>query len=107
VRERRHHRPLGEKRAERFALVEAERRDVDEADDVRRLGAERGHDLAAVGVSDDKRWTVQELEHLPQAGDVVGERAQWELRCSDVEAAGLQALDDAAPAGPVDRCAVN
>jgi hypothetical protein len=58
-------------------------------------------------VPDDKRWTVQELQHLPQAGDVVGERAQWELRCSDLEAVGLQALDDAAPAGPVDPSAMN
>ena len=99
--------PLGEKRAERLALVEPERRDVDEADDVRRLGTERGHDLAAVGVSDDDRRTVLELEHLTQAGDVVGERAQRELRRSDLEAVGLQALDDAAPARPVGPCAMD
>ena len=35
---------------ERLALLEPEARDVDEADRVRRVGAERGHDLTAVGV---------------------------------------------------------
>jgi hypothetical protein len=58
-------------------------------------------------VSDDKRWTVLELEHLPQAGDVVGERAQWKLRRSDVEAVGLQALNNTAPAGPLGPRAMN
>jgi hypothetical protein len=38
--ERRRYGSLGEKLAEGFALVEAESRDVDEADGVRRLGAE-------------------------------------------------------------------
>ena len=82
MRERRRHRPLREQRAERLALVEAERGDVDEADDVRSIGAERGDDLAAVGVSGDDRRAVLELEHLAQPGDVVGQRVQWELRCA-------------------------
>ena len=101
MRERRCDRPLREKRAERFALVEAEGRDVDEADDVRSVRAERGDDLAAVGVSDDDRGAVLELEHLTQPGDVVRERAQRELRRPHLEAVCLEALDDAAPAGPV------
>ena len=79
MRERRGDRPLREKRSERFALVEAERGDVDEGDDIRRVGAERGDDLAAVGVSDDDRGAVLEVEHLAQPRDVVGERAQREL----------------------------
>jgi hypothetical protein len=63
---------LREQRAERFALVEAERGDVDEADDVREVGAERGDDLAPVGVSSDNRRTVLECQHLPKARDIVG-----------------------------------
>ena len=64
---------MGEQGAERFALVEAECSDIDESDDVRCIAAERGHDLTAVGVPDDNRWTVLELEHLAQTGDVVCE----------------------------------
>ena len=50
-------------------------------------------------------WQVQ---HLAQPGHVIGQRGQRELRRGDVVAAGLQPLDDAAPAralGPraVDR----
>src|SRR4029077_13569898 len=97
----------GEKRAERFPFVEAERRDVDEAGDIRRVGAEGGHDLTAVGVSDDDGRAVLESQDLPQTGDVVGQRAQRKLWCSDLEAVGLQALDDTAPAGPFGPCAMN
>ena len=100
-------RPLREQCAERFALVEAERGDVDEPDDVRRVRAERGDDLAAVGVSDDDRGALLELEHLAQPRDVVGERAQRELRRSHLEALSLEALDHAAPAGSVGPGAVD
>src|SRR2546430_13972416 len=48
-------RPLREKRPERLPLVQAERGDVDKADDVWSVCAERGDDLTAVGVSDDDR----------------------------------------------------
>jgi hypothetical protein len=65
--------PLREKCAERLALVEGERGDVDEADDVRCVRSEGRDDLAAVGVSDDDRGAVLELEHLAQPCDVVGE----------------------------------
>ena len=56
-------RALREKRPERLALVQGERGDVDEADDVWGVFSERSHDLAAVGVPDDDRRAVLELEH--------------------------------------------
>ena len=65
---------LGQQRADRFALVEAEGRDVDQADDVRRVGAQRGHDLAAVGVAGDDGRAVLAGQHLAQPGDVIGQR---------------------------------
>ena len=49
-------------------------------------------------------WQVQ---HLAQPGNVVGQRGQRELRCGDVVAVGLQALDDAAPARAIGPCAVD
>src|SRR5712691_6440843 len=101
MRERRCDRSLREKRPERLTLVEAERGDVDEADDVWSVRAKRRNDLAAVGVSDDDRRAVLELEHLAQPRDVVCERGQRELRRSDLEAVCLEALDNAAPAGPI------
>src|SRR4029077_4788174 len=107
VRERRGHGPLGEKRTERFAFVEAERRDVDEPDDVPGVAPEGGHDLSAVRVPDDDRRTVLQLEHLPQARNVVGGRTQWELRGPDAETAGCQPPDNAAPAGPLGPSAMN
>jgi hypothetical protein len=107
VRERRGDGPLREKRTERFALVEAERRDVDQSDDVRRVCAERRDDLAAVRVPDDDCRTVLEVEYLTQPGDVVGQRAQRKLRCSDLETLRLQTLDDGPPAGPICPRAMN
>ena len=101
VRERRSHRSLREQPSERFALVESERRDVDEPDDVRRIRPERGDDLASIGVPDDDRRAVLEIEHLAQARDVVDERGQRELRRSHLKALCLEALDDAAPGGAV------
>ena len=101
MRERRRYGPLREKRTERLALVEPERGDVDEADDIRGVGTERGDDLAAIGVAGDDRGAVLELEHLAQPRDVVGQRVERELWRSDLEAVCLEAFDDAAPARPV------
>src|SRR5207302_9507514 len=83
------------------AVVEAEGGDGDEADDVRWVRSEGRDDLAAVGVSYDDGRAVLELEYLAQPRDVVCERAERELRRSDLEAVCLELLDDAAPAGPV------
>src|SRR5262245_6685742 len=44
---------------------------------------------------------------IAQPGDVVGERGQRELRRSHLESVRLEALDDAASAGPVGPGAVN
>src|SRR5712691_4621035 len=99
--ERRRDRPLREKRPKRLALVETECGDVDEAHHARCVRAKRRDDLAAVGVSDDDRRAVLELEYLAQPADVVGKRGQRELRRPHLEALCLEALDDAAPAGPV------
>src|SRR5438128_8561296 len=99
--ERRRDRLLREKRPERLALVETECGDVDEAHHARCVRAKRRDDLTAVGVSDDDRRAVLELEYLAQPRDVVGERAERELRRSDLEPFCLEALDDVAPAGPV------
>src|SRR5947209_20496499 len=98
MRERRRDRSLREQRPERLTLVEAEGGDVDEADDVWSVRAERGDDLAAVGVSDGNRGAVLELEHLAQPCDVVCERGQRELWRPHLEAFCLEAFDDAAPA---------
>jgi hypothetical protein len=72
-----------------------------EADDVWSVCSERSHDLAAIGVPDDDRRAVLELEHLAQPCDVVGERAHGELGRPYLEAICLEAPDDAAPAGPI------
>ena len=74
----------------RLALVEPEGRDVDEPGDVRHVVAERGHDLAAVGVPDDDGRSVLPGEGLAQACDIVGEGGQRELRGGDGIALGLQ-----------------
>src|SRR5690348_14871847 len=107
VRQRRGHRSLGQQPAQRFTLVQAERGDVDQAGDVRGVRAEGGHDLAAVGVPGDDGGAVLQVQHLAQPGNVVGQRGQRELGCGDVIAAGLEALDDAAPARAVGPCAVD
>jgi hypothetical protein len=71
--ERRSDRSLREKLPERLPLVQAEGGDVDKADDVWSVRAERAHDLATVGVSDDDRGAVLELQYLAQPCDIVGE----------------------------------
>ena len=73
VRQCRGRRSLRQQRAERFALVESEGRDVDQADDVRRVRAQRGDDLAAVGVAGDDGRAVLASQHLAQPGDVIGQ----------------------------------
>ncbi len=73
MRQRRRRRTAAQQRSERFALVKAESGDVDERDDIRRVGAERGHDLAAVGVAGDDRRATLAVEDLPQPGDIVGQ----------------------------------
>ncbi len=83
--------PATEQRADRLALVEAEGGDVDEADDVRGVRAEGGHDLAAVRVADDDRRTGLPVEHLAQPGDVGGQRGLGELGRGDVVAALVEA----------------
>ena len=72
VRERRHGRAAGQERAQGLALVEREGGDVGEPDDVGSLVAERGHDLAAVGVAGNERGSVLHREHLAQARHVLG-----------------------------------
>ena len=74
---------------------------------VRRVGAQGGHDLAAVGVPGDDRGAVLEVQHLAQPGDVVGQGGHRELRGGDVVTAGLQPLDDTAPAGAIGPRAVD
>jgi hypothetical protein len=49
---------LVEQGADRLALIESERGDVDQANDVGRVGAERGDDLAPVGVPGNDGWPV-------------------------------------------------
>jgi hypothetical protein len=58
VRQGRGRRCLPQQRADRLAFVKSEPRDVDQADDVGRVGAEGGDDLAAVGVAGDDGWPV-------------------------------------------------
>jgi hypothetical protein len=64
VRQSRGHRSLRQQCAEGFTLVKSEGRDVDQADDARRVRAQRGHDLAAVGVADDDGRAVLTSQHL-------------------------------------------
>ena len=99
--------PCRQQRADRFALVKPEGGDVDQADDVRRVGAERGHDLPAVGMAGDDRRAVLAVQHLAEPGDVRRQRGLGELRGGDVVAVGLKALDDGAPARAVGPCAVH
>ena len=101
------HRTLRQQRTQRFALVNPERGDVDEAGDVGRVGPQGGHDLAAVGVAGHDRRAILEVQHLAQPGDVIGYRGHRELRCRDVVATGLQALDDRAPARTISPRAVD
>ena len=79
VRDRRRRRALAEQRADRLALVEAEPRDVHQADDVRCVRSERGDDLTAVGVRRDQRRLSLQRQDVAQLGDVVRQRRVREL----------------------------
>ena len=107
VRQRRGRRAAAQSGAQRFALVQAEGGDIDEADDVRGVGAERCHDLPAIGVSDDDRRTALTVQDLPQPGDVVGQRSLRKLRGDDGVPLRPEALHDGAPARPVGPRAVH
>jgi hypothetical protein len=107
VRQRRGYRSLRQQAAQRFTLVKPERGDVDQARDVRRIRAQGGHDLAAVGVPGDDGGAVLEVQHLAQPGHVVGQRGQRELGRGDMVTVGLQAFDDVAPARALGPCAVD
>jgi hypothetical protein len=48
-----------------------------------------------------ERRTALQAQDVAQALDVVRERGQRELGRDDVEAGGLQALDDGAPTGSI------
>ena len=50
MRQRRSRLTLREQRADRFAGIEAEARDVHESDDIRGIRTKRSHDLTAVGM---------------------------------------------------------
>jgi hypothetical protein len=63
VRQRRGRRTL-EQRTDGLALVEPEGRDVNQTDDVRRIGAERGDDLTAVRMAGEDRGTVLSTNRL-------------------------------------------
>jgi len=74
VRERRGRRSLRQQPADRFALVQPEGRDVNQADDVRRVRAQSSDDLPAVGPAGDDGRAVLAVQHLAQPGDVGGQR---------------------------------
>src|SRR5260370_34797313 len=98
MRYRRRGRSLSQQRAEGLALVEAKGRDVDQADDIRRVWAQRTDDLASVGVAGDDGWPVLTSQHLTQARDVISERSRGQLRARDRAASGLHAPGNGAPA---------
>jgi hypothetical protein len=58
-------------------------------------------------MADQEGRAVLAVQHLPQPDDVIRERGFRELECRDGEAAGLQALDDGAPARAVGPRAVH
>jgi len=84
-----------------------EGRDIDQADDVRRVRAQSRHDLPAVGMACHDDRAVLAVQHLAQPGDVSAQRGLRELGCRDVVAIGLQALDDSAPTRAVGPRAVD
>ncbi len=100
-------RSLRQQGADRLALVQAERGDVDQADDVGRVRAERGDDLAAVGMPGNDGRPVLASQDPAQPGDIVGQPGQRDLGCGDAVAVCLQVLDDGAPTGPVGSGAVD
>jgi hypothetical protein len=107
VRERGRRRSLFGERAKRLTLIQREGGDVDESDDVGRVGPERGDDVPAIGVPGDDRRAVLKRQDLPQACDIVCDGRQRELGRRDPVAGGLQALDDAGLGGAVGPGAVD
>jgi hypothetical protein len=101
------HRSLLQQGANRLTLIQPEPRDVDQTDHVRRVRAESGHDLAAVGVAGDDGRAVLAGQHLAQPGNVSGQRGLRKLGRGYLVAVGLQALDDRAPARAVGPGAVD
>src|SRR6266511_212965 len=92
---------LREQRANRFACIKGEARDVHESDNIRSIRTKRSHDLTAIGMSDDKGRARLRRQHLPKPCDIVPECSQWKLRCRNAVTRLLQEPDDAAPTGTV------
>ena len=100
----RRRRALAEQRPEGFALVEIERGDVHQADDVRCVRSDRGDDLTAVGVSGDQRRLRLQGQDVAQLGDIVGQRGVRELRSDHVMARRLQTTDHPSPGRTICPC---
>ena len=66
-----------------------------------------GDDDASVGVADEDRRAVLEVQHVVRGLDVALERERLVLHDAHVEAVGLQQVVDALPAGAVDEAAVD
>ena len=101
MRQRRSRLTLREQRANRFAGIEAEARDVHQSDDIPGIRSQRSHDLTAVGMSGKKARARQRRQHLPKPCDIGLECRQRKLRRRHVVPRFLQEPDDAAPTGTV------
>ena len=88
ITQRRRRRSLLQQRADRFTFIKAEARDVHKPDDVRCVGAERGDDLASVGVGRKNSRTALAGEHVADPRDVVRKRCLRKLRGGDFVAVG-------------------
>nr|WP_230208356.1 hypothetical protein [Microlunatus sp. Gsoil 973] len=66
-------RALGKQGADRLALVQAERGDVDQADDIGCILAESRDDLATIGVTDNDHRPALARQNGAQPGNVVGQ----------------------------------
>lgn len=64
-------RSLRQQCAERLPFLDPEGRDVDETDSVRRVRAERRHDLTTVGMASGHCRSVLEGQHVAEPGDIV------------------------------------
>jgi hypothetical protein len=93
--------------AERLALVEDERGDVDEADRVRGGRARDRDHGAAVGVADEQDGPVDLADEARDVLGVGGEPAQGVRRREHRDAAGLELLDDRRPERRVGEATVN
>jgi hypothetical protein len=92
---------------DRLASSSPEPGEVDQPDDVARVGAERGDDLLAVGMPHDDGRSIEPGEDLAQPHEVVGEGRQRKLWGGDLLALGLQVLYDGAPARSVGKGTVD